>query len=112
MSHPRPGGERSDGIDPYREGGYIESTPFVARRPPPHPSESRSMSSVSFQISGMNCGHCVAAVRRAIESVSGAAVTDVQIGRAVVEVTDFPSPVEAIKAAIEDEGYHAEVEQG
>lgn len=60
----------------------------------------------------MSCGHCVAAVRRALEAVPGVAVSDVQIGRAVVEVTDYPSPVDAIKSALEDEGYFAEVEQG
>jgi copper chaperone CopZ len=56
----------------------------------------------------MSCGHCVAAVKQALESVPDVRVSDVSIGNATVE-TDDPAAIDAMKAAIEDAGYFAEV---
>jgi copper chaperone CopZ len=58
----------------------------------------------------MSCGHCVAAVKRAIESVPGVRA-DVSIGSATIESEKDVIPIDAIRDAIEDEGYFAEVAQ-
>jgi copper chaperone CopZ len=70
------------------------------------------MKTISLAIEGMNCGHCVSAVKHALESVPGVTVTNVEIGKATVQTDGDPGPVAAIKDAIEDAGYFAEVAQG
>jgi copper chaperone CopZ len=68
--------------------------------------------SVELTIQGMSCGHCVRAVRNALASVPGVEVNDVQVGGATVETDGTPASIEAIKAALEDAGYAAEVRVG
>ena len=61
----------------------------------------------SFTVTGMTCGHCEAAVTRAIKQIDGGA--DVKIDRAsnLVEVQST-QPREVIAAAIREEGYAVE----
>ncbi|MCC6245345.1 MAG: heavy-metal-associated domain-containing protein [Gemmatimonadaceae bacterium] len=63
------------------------------------------MTALSMQISGMSCGHCVAAVKKALESVAGVAVHEVAIGRAQIEYDDAQTSTAAIVQVVEDEGY-------
>lgn len=69
-------------------------------------------SQISLSINGMHCSHCVSAVKQALESVPGVTVTGVEIGKATVQADGDPGPVAAIRAAIEDAGYFAEVAKG
>ncbi len=57
-------------------------------------------------ITGMTCGHCTAAVKKALEKVSGVTSADVDLaaGRATVA---GDAPVAALVAAVQDEGYQA-----
>jgi len=64
------------------------------------------MRQVTLQIQGMSCGHCLNAVNRALNGVSGATVKQVQIGRAEVEVADSTA-VEQLVAAVTEAGYPA-----
>ena len=57
-----------------------------------------------FQIEGMSCAHCVSAVRRALDGVSGAEVREVEIGRAVVEAAPGTTRA-ALAEAVEAAGY-------
>ncbi len=59
-----------------------------------------------LKIDGMTCGHCVAAVKRALERVQGVGSADVDLaaGRARV---DGDAAVAALVAAVQDEGYQA-----
>lgn len=59
-----------------------------------------------LDIDGMTCGHCVAAVRRALAEVPGVESVDVTLapGRATVHHEGIPG---ALVAAVEDEGYEA-----
>lgn len=61
---------------------------------------------MELKIDGMTCGHCSAAVKKALESVAGveAATVDLDAGRAVV--TGSPE-LPALLRAVEDEGYRA-----
>lgn len=61
------------------------------------------METATIRISGMSCGHCVTAVRRALEGVPGVTVDNVEIGSA--RVVGEPSAMPAVEAAIEDAGY-------
>lgn len=62
------------------------------------------MNTTTITISGMSCGHCVSAVRKALTEVTGVAVQDVQIGTAVVEVESAEARA-AAEAAIERAGF-------
>lgn len=64
---------------------------------------------VELKIDGMSCGHCVAAVREALESVPDAVVNDVGIGFARVTVPDGVSVASQLTDAVDDAGYNAQV---
>ena len=61
---------------------------------------------MDLTVTGMTCGHCVAAVDRAVRAVPGTTgvVVDLPTGRVRVEGTPDP---EAVRAAIAEEGYEA-----
>ncbi|RMD80120.1 MAG: heavy metal-binding protein [Gammaproteobacteria bacterium] len=67
------------------------------------------MSQVVLKIQGMSCGHCVGAVRQALEGVAGVRQVEVRLeeGRALVEGEADP---QALVAAVKEEGYEAELE--
>ena len=69
------------------------------------------MTTISLSIEGMSCGHCVAAVKSALEAVPGVDVLDVRIGQATLNADDKLS-TDAIRAAVADAGYRAEVRAG
>ena len=62
------------------------------------------MDTTTITISGMSCGHCVSAVRKALTEVTGVAVQDVQIGTAVVGVESAAARA-AAEAAIDRAGF-------
>ena len=62
------------------------------------------MDTTTITISGMSCGHCVSAVRKALTEVTGVAVQDVQIGTAVMGVESAAARA-AAEAAIESAGF-------
>lgn len=59
---------------------------------------------IQFNVEGMSCQHCVAAVTRAIHEHDAAAQVqvDLQAGRVSVESSQ---PADVLKAAIDDAGY-------
>ena len=61
-----------------------------------------------LKVKGMTCGHCEAAVRKALAAVPG--VTEVvRVDRASGEVAvEGPADVAALIAAVVEEGYQAE----
>ena len=63
--------------------------------------------SLVLDITGMSCDHCVARVRKAIDTTVGVRGSDVAIGRA--KVTFDPAAVSAdeIAAAVTSAGYPA-----
>ena len=63
---------------------------------------------VTIAISGMSCGHCVAAVKSALDAVPGVAVQNVTIGSATVALDPATSPDTAI-GAVREAGYEAEL---
>ncbi|MDO5624360.1 MAG: heavy-metal-associated domain-containing protein [Pseudomonadota bacterium] len=61
----------------------------------------------TFTVTGMTCGHCEAAVTRAIQQIDGGAQVRIDRAAHLVEV-DSTQPREAIAAAIREEGYAVE----
>jgi len=63
------------------------------------------MSTTTYQVTGMTCGHCVQAVTTEVSAIDG--VTDVQVdlesGR--VDVTGENVADEAVRAAVDEAGY-------
>ena len=67
------------------------------------------METVSLEVRGMSCGHCVAAVEKALKSVDGVDVTNVAVGKATVSLDPRVASVEKVLEAVEDAGYEAQV---
>ena len=71
------------------------------------------MHDVTLAISGMSCGHCVAAVSQALKEVPGVSAAQVAIGSATLRldpsVASADSTVSAAVQAVEDAGYEAHV---
>jgi copper chaperone len=63
------------------------------------------MSTTTYQVTGMTCGHCVQAVTSEVSAIDG--VTDVQVdlesGR--VDVTGDGVTEAAVRAAVDEAGY-------
>ena len=60
-----------------------------------------------FTVTGMTCGHCEAAVARAVKQLDGGAQVRIDRAANLVEVQST-QPREAIAAAIQEEGYTVE----
>ena len=60
----------------------------------------------TMKIEGMMCGHCEAAVKKALEAVNGVASADVSHEKGTAVVT-LSSPVDdaVLKKAVEDKDY-------
>jgi len=65
------------------------------------------MEKVVLNVEGMSCGHCQAAVEKAVSGLTGVESVKVDLGEKKVEVEFNSSQVTlaAIKDAIEDQGY-------
>ena len=59
---------------------------------------------LEFQIPAMSCGHCVAAVTQAVQSVDAAAKVDVDLAAHRVTV-QTEAPRERVAAALVEAGY-------
>jgi len=57
-----------------------------------------------LQVDNMSCGHCVAAVTKAVKALDGAAVVNVDLAAKTVTV-ESGATQEQVKAAIVDAGY-------
>ena len=65
------------------------------------------MTPLTLSISGMSCGHCLNAVRRALSDTPGVTVESVRIGRAEVQYDPGIATPDGIEAAVTDAGYEA-----
>jgi copper chaperone len=59
----------------------------------------------TIEIRGMNCDHCVMAVRKELERIAGLTVLQVRIGEAEVAFDPVSIPPERIEAAIAQAGF-------
>ncbi|MBF0345063.1 MAG: heavy-metal-associated domain-containing protein [Nitrospirae bacterium] len=63
------------------------------------------MKQITLNIEGMSCHHCVARVKKAIDALSGVLSSEVDVGRATVEVDAAKVTGERLRKAIEEAGY-------
>ena len=64
------------------------------------------MSTQTFQVSGMTCGHCVSAVKGEIGKLDGVTGVDVDLSSGNVTVTsDAELDPRVVKAAVDEAGY-------
>ena len=65
------------------------------------------MSTQSFTVTGMTCGHCVASVTEEVSEVPGVDHVDVVLESGALTVTSAaPVDVVAVRAAVVEAGYH------
>lgn len=64
----------------------------------------------TLNVQGMSCGHCKMAVEGALEKLDGVSAAEVNLDAAKVDVKYDESKVsfEALKEAIEEQGYDVE----
>lgn len=65
------------------------------------------METLTLQIDGMTCGHCVARVEKALSRLDGVHVRRVQVGSAEVVYDPARTPFVRIRQALDDIGYEA-----
>ena len=61
-----------------------------------------------FSVPGMHCGHCKAAVRQALEAVTGVKTVDVDLETKRVSLRGENLDPAALVAAIDEAGYDAD----
>jgi copper chaperone CopZ len=67
------------------------------------------MNHLNLSISGMNCGHCVASVRSALDQLEGVKVERVSVGAAAVAYDPAHHTPQAIVDAVTAAGYDARI---
>jgi copper chaperone len=63
------------------------------------------MSTVTLNVQGMSCGHCVNSVEKAVSSIGATAKVDLAQHSVSVDYDEHIVTLDAIKEAIEDQGY-------
>jgi copper chaperone len=65
------------------------------------------MTTATYTVVGMTCGHCVSAVTEEVTQVPGVTDVDVDLtsGRLTVS-SDTPVDDDAVRAAVDEAGYH------
>ena len=63
------------------------------------------MSTVSFNVPGVSCGHCRSAIESEVATVSGVESVEVDLDAKNVTVRGEPLDEQAIVAAIDEAGY-------
>ena len=64
------------------------------------------MSTSTYTVSGMTCGHCVSSVTEEVSAVPGVTAVDVDLASGSLTVTSQPSVDDAaVRAAVEEAGY-------
>jgi copper ion binding protein len=63
----------------------------------------------TLKVTGMTCGHCVAAVTKALEAIPGVEKADVSLEKAQAVVSGEADP-QAMIDAVKEEGYEAEAQ--
>ncbi|MGY1763640.1 heavy-metal-associated domain-containing protein [Geodermatophilus sp. SYSU D00779] len=64
------------------------------------------MSTTSYTVTGMTCGHCVNAVTEEVSAVPGVTAVDVDLASGGLTVTSTePVDADAVRAAVQEAGY-------
>ncbi|MFD1773751.1 copper ion binding protein [Paenibacillus rhizophilus] len=63
------------------------------------------MTNVVLNVEGMSCGHCVSSVETAVGNLGASAKADLASKTVTVDFDDSKLSLDAIKEAIEDQGF-------
>jgi len=64
------------------------------------------MSTATYTVTGMTCGHCVSSVTEEVEQIAGVTAVDVDLKTGQVTVTsETPVDDAQVKDAVEEAGY-------
>ncbi|GAA0993752.1 heavy-metal-associated domain-containing protein [Acrocarpospora macrocephala] len=64
------------------------------------------MTTSTFTVSGMTCGHCVSSVREEVSGIPGVTTVEVDLPTGLLTVTaDVPVDSEAVSRAVKEAGY-------
>jgi copper chaperone CopZ len=63
------------------------------------------MSQTTYNVTGMTCGHCAAAVSREVSSVAGVESVEVSVESGTVIVRGEQVSDEEVRAAVDEAGY-------
>ncbi len=63
------------------------------------------MTTKDIRIEGLNCNHCVMAVKKELSKIPGLRIKDVRIGSASVEYDESVVTPDRINEAVEEAGY-------
>jgi copper chaperone len=63
------------------------------------------MNTVTLQVEGMSCGHCVNSVEGALNKLGASGKVDLANKSVTVDFDETKVTLEALKEAIEDQGY-------
>lgn len=76
------------------------------------PQTSDGSQRLDLTVADMTCGHCISAVRDALESLPGVTVQHVRMGKASVTLTPEGASPAALVGAIREAGYRAAFSEG
>lgn len=63
------------------------------------------MANVTLKVEGMSCGHCVKSVEGAVSGLGASAKVNLENKSVAVDYDEAKVSLDAIKEAIEDQGY-------
>jgi copper chaperone len=64
------------------------------------------MTTSTYTVKGMTCGHCVSSVQAEVEGLAGVSQVEVDLANGAVTVTsERPLEIETVRAAVEEAGY-------
>ncbi len=63
------------------------------------------MAEVTLKIDSMSCQHCVAAVKKAVDTVAGVSSSNVEVRSVTVDFDESMTGSDAISGAIQSAGY-------
>ena len=64
------------------------------------------MTNVTLKVEGMSCGHCVNSVEGAMKTLGAEGKVDLKDGSVAIAYDENKLTLEAIKEAIEEQGYN------
>jgi copper chaperone len=66
------------------------------------------MNTVTLNVEGMSCGHCISAVEGALKGLEAVGKVDLENKTVQVEFDEGKVSLDSIKNAIEDQGYEVQ----
>lgn len=68
--------------------------------------KEKDMTTTTYTVKGMTCGHCVSSVKEEVSEVSGVTGVEVDLATGLLTVSsETPIDAAAITAAVEEAGY-------